>query len=168
MTKPHGFYLLIWGIFVSDVNAECSNLLSQITPNEQFEIAADNVVIDKVNKLMWMRCSLGQQTIDESCTGNASKLKWLDALNQAQRLNFAGFSDWRLPNKNELNTIVELSCHMPAVNIKVFPLTGSVNFWTSSPYDDAESHLWAINFSNGNIFAIEASQAIAVRLVRDL
>lgn len=168
MVNFHRFYVLSWVFFVSNVDAECSNLLGQITPNEQFAVSADNVVTDKVNKLMWMRCSLGQQATDDTCIGNSSKQTWLDALNQAERLIFAGFSDWRIPNKNELNTLIELSCNMPAINSEIFPFTGSVSYWTSSPYEDTESHLWTINFANGNIFAIEANQKVAVRFVRDL
>lgn len=168
MILSYRLFIVCWGIFTLAVHAKCSNLLGNTSPKEQFEITVDGVVIDKVHKLMWMRCSIGQQIVDGTCSGSATQLKWLDALNKAEQLTFAGFADWRLPNKNELNSIIELSCQMPAINSDIFPATGSISYWTSSPYDDLESHVWTINFYDGTIFAKDANQGIAARFVRSI
>jgi hypothetical protein len=155
-------------IVICNVNAECSNVLSKTTPNSQFDETINNVVIDKVHKLMWARCALGQQFENGSCIGVSSRIRWLDAINQSQKESIAGFSDWRLPNKNELNTIVETACHMPAINSKIFPSTGSSSFWTSSPHFEDDTLIWVVSFANGNVFTMEAHISNAVRLVRDL
>ena len=42
-----------------------------------------------------------------------------------------GRNDWRVPNRNELASIVESRCHSPAINGEVFPATPLEWFWTS-------------------------------------
>lgn len=161
------FYLLSCSVLVLNAHAECSKILTSTTPNEQFTIGSDGtVVLDKATNLMWMRCSLGQEYILNTCAGTTNKIKWLNALTAAEKSTVAGFSDWRLPNKNEINTIIELSCHMPTINSSIFPSTASLSYWTSSPYDDAESYIWSANFSNGVIFPLDPNQTLPVRLVR--
>jgi hypothetical protein len=116
---------------------------------------------------MWMRCSLGQKWAGELCSGSAAAFSWADALKAAARHNFAGYSDWRLPNKNELESIVENSCFVPAINAKVFPATPSKYFWSSSPYAGLADGAWSIDFGYGSIDASVKNDLFHVRLVRD-
>lgn len=166
--KPINIYcMLLFANSITSAKAVCSNIIDATTPSSRFEVLTEGVVKDTESKLIWMRCSVGQQFIEGTCSGTISKFTWQDALQQASQTNYAGYDDWRLPDKNELNSIVELSCDMPAINASVFPYTGTFSYWTSSPYEYREGLIWTINFANGGVFASEGSEKVAFRLVRD-
>lgn len=155
-------------IFAFDVFAICSDNLVKSTPDDQFEISNNGVIIDYNNRLMWMRCSVGQNWTGNECNGEASATLWRDAVNFASTVNYENHSDWRLPNKNELNSIVETACAFPAINTYIFPQTANRAYWTSSPYDNEAKHIWAIYFTDGTIFSMAGSGAASIRLVRDI
>lgn len=155
-------------IFAFDVFAICSDKLIKTTPDGQFEISTNGLIIDNNSRLMWMRCSVGQNWSGNECDGVASRTLWRDAVNFASTINYENHSDWRLPNKNELNSIVETACAFPAINTQIFPQTVSSAYWTSSPYDNETKHIWVIYFTDGTIFAMAGSGAASIRLVRDI
>lgn len=62
-------------------------------------------VTDKNTRLMWKKCSEGQA--GPSCSGNATRYAWEDAVNRFKEFSFAGYDDWRLPTVRELNTLVK-------------------------------------------------------------
>ena len=41
--------------------------------------------------------------------------KWQDALNSCKNLDFAGYTDWRLPNVRELLSLIDYGSHDPAL-----------------------------------------------------
>ena len=55
----------------------------------------DGTITDNATGLMWMQ------------NDNGEGLNWEDALNYAENLNYAGYSDWRLPNIKELQSIID-------------------------------------------------------------
>lgn len=144
----------------------CEPKVPATTPDVTFAIHDNGTVTHQVTGLMWMRCSLGQKWDGQSCNGEAASLSWENALQASTRSAFAGYSDWRLPNKNELETIVEESCHSPAINERVFPATPSAYFWTSSPYAGLANGAWSIDFGYGSVNASVKSGNLNVRLVR--
>lgn len=154
-------------LFTSASYANCSTLMPPATPDSQFNILSEGVVHDTVNQLMWMQCSVGQIFTGTGCSGSTSKVSWSEALLIASNLNYAGYSNWRLPNKNELNSIVETSCALPAINNIIFPQTESVPYWTGSPYDSESKYIWSVYFSDGSITSFPGSGKAAIRLVRN-
>jgi hypothetical protein len=92
---------------------------------------------------------------------------WEQALVQAAKLkNFAGFSDWRIPNKNELGSIVDYACAQPALDVNVFPDTQAIGYWTNSPNGFNPERAWAINFAHGEHTTPTRDALLGVRLVR--
>ncbi|UDQ96460.1 DUF1566 domain-containing protein [Lentisphaerota bacterium WC36G] len=74
-----------------------------------FVFNKNGIVSDKATGLMW-----AQQDSQKA-------LNWKDALNYAENSNYAGYSDWRLPNAKELQSIVDYnrslqSTNSPAIN----------------------------------------------------
>ncbi len=61
----------------------------------EFVDNGDGTITDKATGLMWMQ--------DDSGKG----MTWPDALSYAENMNFAGYSDWRLPDAKELQSIVD-------------------------------------------------------------
>lgn len=125
----------------------CNPNIKADTPDSRFTVNADNTVTDKVTGLIWMRCSLGQSGADCS-TGMAYFSNWERALAQ-NGYTFAGQSDWRLPNINELASIIERKCYDPAINLSVFPATTSSDYWSSSPSANNHKYVWVVNFYGG-------------------
>lgn len=144
----------------------CNSAIIATTPDVAFTLNKDGTAIHRSTGLMWMRCSLGQSWDGKQCKGEATGFSWGSALQAAGKQAFAGHTDWRLPNKNELETILEESCNSPAINPRVFPVTPPVYFWTSSPYSGLANGAWSIDFGFGSVNASVKSGSLMVRLVR--
>ncbi len=72
-------------------------------------ITNEGLVIDRDNNMMWMRCSIGQAWNGNICTGTATSLTKQEAENLAQAQFYGGYSDWRLPNVHELESLIYCS-----------------------------------------------------------
>lgn len=124
------------------------------TPTADFIDNRDGTVTHRRTGLVWMRCALGQNWDGKSCAGQAEKYIWGKALQAAVDINaaggYAGKSDWRVPNVKELESIAELQCIQPAINLAVFPATPPVRFWSSSLFTMKNSgSAWFVNFEDG-------------------
>jgi alpha-tubulin suppressor-like RCC1 family protein len=140
-------------------------------------------LLDTNTGLMWKRCSEGQtwDLVDEVCKGPnnsplAATYTWKDALQRAQDVNRPqgdplkvgedlGYSDWRVPNRNELASLVEHQCSSPAINAAVFPNTVADYYWSSSPDADAQQ-AWSVDFNDGRVSGAAKTGSAYVRLVR--
>ena len=60
-----------------------------------------------------------------------------------------GKDDWRLPNINELLSIVETACEGPSVNTSQFPGFPVSAYWSSSPVADIQDAAWAMATTAG-------------------
>lgn len=149
-------------------NGNCTNENTAIpfsTPSSDFTVHNNGTVTHNATGLMWMRCSIGQTWQGERCTGVASKFTWQQALTQ-DGTNYAGYSDWRLPNKNELASIVELRCYNTSINGDIFPDTPSSWFWSSSPSYHTSNFAWYVHFYYGGFHTYSKGDDYHVRLVR--
>jgi hypothetical protein len=144
----------------------CKDAIGATTPDDHFTVHKDGTATHNTTGLMWMRCSLGQVWDGKACNGSALTLSWQGALQAASSSRFADYSDWRLPNKNELESIVEERCSSPSLNVIVFPGAPSAYFWSSSPYAGLSSGAWSVDFAFGTVNASVKTGSIHVRLVR--
>jgi hypothetical protein len=154
--------------FNSSLVAQTCRTESEIpssTPTAYFTDHGDGTVTHAATGLMWMKCPLGQEGADCS-TGSASTFSWKSALDTAAASGFAGHSDWRLPDVNELRSIVEERCYQPAINTAVFPVTPSSYFWSSSPHASNSNYAWLVYFGYGNSYGDYRYYGRNVRLVR--
>ena len=141
------------------------------TPDSDFSIHDDGTVTHLPTGLMWMRCSLGQTWDGESCSGGFPEdFNWQNALAQTGS-SYAGYTDWRLPNKNELASIVERRYCYPSINRDVYPNTPSGGFfeswyWSSSPGAEIGFTAWGVYFGDGIVKVDGKSSRGYVRLVR--
>jgi hypothetical protein len=79
------------------------------TSTEQLRIDhGDGTVTDTETGLMWKRCSEGQSGVN--CEeGKAEKFTWDEAVKRFKNVEYAGYSDWRLPIIDELKTLLYCS-----------------------------------------------------------
>lgn len=125
------------------------------------------VVVQRPTRLSWMRCAIGQHWDGTSCSGSAELLDWQQALALANSADHGGHDDWRLPDRNELQSIIEAQCFSPAINNQVFPATPSLPFWSSSARaGTVPGQVWQVDFASGAVAPAERVSTAAVRLVR--
>ncbi|MEN1727750.1 MAG: DUF1566 domain-containing protein [Pseudomonadota bacterium] len=140
------------------------------TPDTAFELPRDGTVIHSRTRLQWAQCAMGQSWSRDLCEGQATSMTWeeantaVDALNQNGEL--AGYTDWRLPSREDLENIVELCREAPAINENIFPNTPWAGFWTSSLDTEEENHAWFVGFYYGLAFEYDRGSSYRVRPVR--
>lgn len=142
----------------------CSDLILATAPDSRFQANGDGTVTDLSTGLIWKQCAEGLSGAD-CLTGSLSAFTWQQALQHAEAQVFAGSSLWRLPNKNELASLVERRCIQPAINGRFFPNTPSSWFWSSSPYAYDSGLAWNVRFHNGHVKVYDKDDAGYVRLV---
>jgi len=138
------------------------------TPDDRFDDLADGTIRDKITGLMWKKCVQGMDFNDDCATGTLVEKKWQGALQDGADEAFAGYMDWRLPNKNELFSIVEARCAEPSINWNIFPNADDSKQWTSTQWYGHDNALQAmvVFFRNGTTERTNAGNIHAFRLVR--
>lgn len=80
---------------------------TEAIPKKKSTKSEQNAVwIDQKNGLMWSRISIGQVWSNGKATGEAKKLSWKAAGEACALFDLAGFCDWRLPEKTELESLM--------------------------------------------------------------
>ena len=103
--------------------AECDSTKPIEPIASRFEAHGDTVY-DTSTDLTWTRCSYGQQWTEAGgCSGSVKLLDW----DSATGLHLQGDANWRLPQRDELQSIVAHNCKRPAINETVFP--GPPSLW---------------------------------------
>ena len=88
---------------------------------------------------------------------------WQEALSYCETLTYAGYSGWRLPNKNELASLVNYEKYDPASD---FPDMPSQDFWSSSTRSDHTDTAWYVYFGLGYVNDDHKDYGKYVRCVR--
>ena len=140
--------------------------ITPTAPSNQFDARDDGTVIHKPSRLVWQRCALGQSWNGNDCDGTPMLLSWGDALDAADTHIQDGREDWRLPNRNELVSILESRCYLPSIDDLVFPDAPSGGYWTSSPVSGALDKSWVVDFDDGLAEPAATGMLLTVRLVR--
>ncbi len=147
----------------------CDTNKPEATPSSRFKDNKDGTVTDTKTKLVWRTCVVGMQWNGVSCEGQSETFKYRSAEARVADLNKARDSkrsDWRLPTREELGSLVENRCYKPAINLDVFPYSPESGFWTSE--EDAgmvTSRAWVVHFLNGNEYVANINQTWRLRLV---
>jgi len=111
----------------------------------------NGTVTDTATGLVWQKCSRGQGTTVGNCTtGSATTSSWTSAITYCEGLTLGSRSDWRLPNINELRSIVDyVKSSSPTIDSTSFPNTQSGGYWSSSNYIFGGGVSWLVLFDYG-------------------
>ena len=119
---------------------------------------------------------------------------WTQALMYCKTLDEDGHNDWRLPNIDELRTLIKncpktekggsckvsrecssrkcveplnsCNCEMKSDGYYSKLGDGSVGLWSLTPTSDLQGYLWTAGFHNGNIYYTKDTFEYYVRCVR--
>jgi len=92
-------------------------------------------------------------------------MTWQEGINYCEALTLGSYDDWRLPNRNELDSIVDDTKYNPSTS-PVFQSFESNGYWSSTTYASISYYAWVVNFRNGRQYDSNKSLSFYVRCVR--
>lgn len=115
----------------------------------------DDMVTDTTTGLMWQQVTGGN-------------MNWEAALSYCENLTLADYTDWRLPNIKELQSIVNYGTYNPAIDTSFFPNTVSSGYWSSTTYAYITVRAWRVSFLGGGVSSsyYKSANSCYVRAVR--
>ena len=104
----------------------------------RFTDNGDGTVTDNLTGLMW------------TTNANHGAVLWDAAIDYCNSYSLAGYDDWRLPNINELHSLIDLSQSDPALPVG-HPFTGvlSEGYWSSTTSEGFPDLAWETSLING-------------------
>ena len=110
-----------------------------ITPKPQghYRDNGNGTVTDTKTGLIWQKDTA------------KNSMSWSEALAYCESLKLGERWTWRLPTIKELESIVDLSVCVPAIDL-VFQDTKNGKYWTSTTEDDSRTYAWIIDFAYGS------------------
>ncbi len=133
--------------------------MGKVKEAERFIDNKDNTVTDSKTGLQWIKdhVALGGKFTD--------RMDYKEAEAECGKLNVGGVKDWRLPTREELLSIVDLTRFNPAVD-PIFINTKSSAYWTSTTYADYTGYAWFVSFYIGYVYYDDKVYGCYVRPVR--
>jgi len=141
--------------------------------NRYIRDASKEVVLDVTTNLMWQD--------DAAVADVANKKQWVTSANfnagnysntsgdtattYCTNLSLGGYTDWRLPSKDELSGIVKSTVNNPSIS-GVFQHTASNDYWSSTTCAGYSDLAWGVYFSNGYQDYYSKTSSYDVRCVR--
>lgn len=128
-------------------------------PSPRFSLdSTGNCITDNLTGLMWARN--GNLAGDPAFPATGKKT-WQAALDFANDLDLCGFSDWRLPNRNELRSLINHGSQHNAnsLNEQGFINAGAYNdtttpiveYWSSTSSGSDPTRAFMVDFIAGNV-----------------
>ena len=128
-------------------------------PSPRFEITGTGsaCVLDHLTGLMWVK------------NPGTSEFTWQGALNHANSLDICGYTDWRVPNINEMNSLIHEGQASPNGWLigQGFTSMYNGNYWTSTT--TPANHSWAFHLhfpssvTDYNIKTVPSFHVVPVR-----
>ena len=105
----------------------------------------DGTITDNATGLMWVKDS-GAIGGDWGTAGNPSSKTWDDAIDLCNALDYAGHTDWRMPNRIELLSLIHHGKGAAPLMDENFFVMVSAEYWTSTTYSLITGECFFIDF----------------------
>lgn len=142
--------------------------------NPRINLKADHMVVN-LHGTFTPDCLAGIVTsATETQTGE--RLEWSRTLCDGERVTFEQAQKacaelgegWHLPTRMELESILDLTRHDPAIDTERFPDTKSASYWTGTPCAWLSGYAWIVNFNLGGAHDGRYDYGACVRAVRSV
>ena len=129
-------------------------------PNPRFTVNADTSITDNLTGLVWAPNGNLMQTrdpgFDNDGTAGDGRVTWYHEMDYVEKLNnesYLGHGDWRLPNVNELESLVNADVPNSAtwLNSQGFTNVQSYYYWSSTTYAYDTDYAWIVNMNVGDV-----------------
>ena len=97
------------------------------------------IVTDTSSKLMWQ----------DNNEVNTTIKSWSDSIDYCENLTLGGYTNWHLPNYNELYSLADRNKYNPAIN-DTFVNVNKKGYWSSTTDVSDSFKAYVIDFSYGN------------------
>ena len=166
----------------------------------------DGTITDSARGITWMACAQGMtyNAAGNTCDGSYSNFQYCgandnscnggvsgglldgggnsEAWDTCDTLEFAGYTDWRVPNIEELASL--LKCNdgplgypgrtecgsgnytQPAIDTALFPNFPTTTLWTSASYVVNSLNAWLVDFNYGFFYNFSKDNSLSVLCVR--
>jgi len=182
------------GLILIALLVGCNAAEDALSPDERdglYSIVSDNCVLDGLtglhweikdeerglhdwrNRYSWFNPREAHGELDFRGTANGGQCAGSDcdtwdyvrAVNDAE---LCGFSDWRVPSRDELYSISDLrkAANPPTASMDIFPYTQADEYWSSNDYSFQHDAAWAWSFRYGHDRVDWKSEAKFLRLAR--
>ena len=140
------------------------------------------IVTDHITGLMWQDNLDAKQIVKPWITeenyalGDYNNSSGDTAITYCYDLVLGGYNDWRLPSRQELDTIVRYSPSWTALTAmnsifknvaEMFDIEGGKSYWSATPSAFWDKNAWFILFSHGAMNSRSKRDNCYVRCVRD-
>jgi hypothetical protein len=157
-----------WIVHFSDGSVKGSNKMNALNARAvrgtlSFPALVDNgdgTVTDTRTGLIWE-----VKTDDGGFRDKDNTYTWEEALAYCEGLTLAEHDDWRLPNRNELQSIMDYNRYGPSVDPS-FPLVRPSANWSSDTNAANPDSAWTVNFYNGAVSSLGKENASYLHAVR--
>lgn len=123
-----------------------------------FNRSTEGIVTDNSTTLQW------QDNYSDN-GGNIMNTSWVNAISYCESLNLDG-DGWRLPNLNELNSLIDDTANYPAIS-NVFQNIFIGDYWSSTSYSKLYGNwAWYVSFHDGKQSIDMKSVGRTIRCVR--
>ena len=147
-------------------------------PNPRFMDHGNGTTTDELAGLMWLNDANCIKTnyplFDDEDTAANGSVTWQEALDFISGINSgtyadcgAGHTDWRLPNRKELLSLIDRSKYSPSLqstapftNVQLF------GYWSSTTFEGNTGQAWSVNMNNGRMDGYDKSGRYYVWPVR--
>ena len=134
--------------FVPVTSSEASQSSNHLANN------GDGTITDLHTGLTWQQAEAGLG------------MSWEGALQYAEALTLAGYTDWRLPNIKELQSINDETLTSPSVDTNFFVGANSSRHWSSTTVVNLTNRAWYVDFQLGLVSYEDKLTNLFVRSVR--
>jgi len=126
-------------------------------PGPRFTDNDNGTITDNLTGLMWEQAPSWDQ------------VTWIAALTYADDLDLGGHDDWRLPNVNELESLVNAGVAIPGAWLNEteqgFDSVREWQYYSSTDWEPGEENVWVVNLFDGRVigYPLTGSFVWAVR-----